>query len=684
MKQKQNKTVWQVCHSKGVLDSAKGPFFSSQNPGSTLAENTLRLGIFMLGVVAAAQMLSFIQTTVVQPDLIPRIFGQNLVRESISLGYIGDYFGNSIPQAEASTLDEVQNALLVFSQERVLAAQTYRTQAQAVLTDVDYQAELVSQNYKQMEIQTGRGFTYEAKFRNTGQAAWTNSGGHYVALNVTDPAGRHSSFQHAFWNEYYYRPGKLLESIVEPGAVGTFRFALQAPSAPGEYLENFGLVAENLTWITGGYISIPITVVLPPPAYRAELAGQSHDELAMSPGEVTTFWADFENTGTATWSNTGNNFIALNVTDPAGRQSAFQNENWNEYYYRPTRLDTDTVAPGETGRFKFTLVAPLQPGEYSEAFGLVAENLTWMEGGVFNLPITVQKTTVDELPNEPEVRIGLYDTTNKVVLAADSDFRIINGAGRVLVSLSADTNVTVTYSNNKYTVKYGDTTKTSSSYIRLVPQSQQGIVEIVNYENHPAWNPDLNDNCFRGKVEVRYSDNTEKLWVINELPLEQYLRGVAEASNDESEDYLKALIIAERTYAQYHITTGTKHATENYTIDATYDQAYRGYNLELRSPNITECVGDTAGLMVTYDDEVVVTPYYSHSDGRTRSWEEVWSGGPYPWLQSVPDPASKGLDMLGHGVGMSALGAREMAEDGNSYEEILKYFYTGIELEKIY
>ena len=33
---------------------------------------------------------------------------------------------------------------------------------------------------------------------------------------------------------------------------------------------------------------------------------------------------------------------------------------------------------------------------------------------------------------------------------------------------------------------------------------------------------------------------------------------------------------------------------------------------------------------------------------------------------------------------MSSLGAASMARDGKSWEEILKYFYTGVELRKAY
>ena len=37
----------------------------------------------------------------------------------------------------------------------------------------------------------------------------------------------------------------------------------------------------------------------------------------------------------------------------------------------------------------------------------------------------------------------------------------------------------------------------------------------------------------------------------------------------------------------------------------------------------------------------------------------------------------------GHGVGMSQYGANEMAKEGKTYEEILKYYYKNVELEKI-
>jgi hypothetical protein len=46
-------------------------------------------------------------------------------------------------------------------------------------------------------------------------------------------------------------------------------------------------------------------------------------------------------------------------------------------------LDVPTiVAPGETWELAIPIVAPVEPGEYEEAFDLVAESATWMDAPV--------------------------------------------------------------------------------------------------------------------------------------------------------------------------------------------------------------------------------------------------------------------------------------------------------------
>lgn len=542
-----------------------------------------------------------------------------------------------------------------------------------------YAADLVSQSHDIVRALPGRAFTVTVEFKNTGSATWTNAGDHFIALNVSGPAGRTSAFQHQFW-PLPYRPARLQQASVKPGQTGRFVFALQTPIEPGQYLEHFSLVAEDLEWITGGDVQLTITV---PKPYQAGLVATAANTINMPPGSALTFWADFKNTGSATWTNTGDHFIALNVSGPAGRTSAFHHQFW-PLPYRPARLLQSAVPPGSIGRFQFAIQAPDRAGLYVERFGLVAENIEWISGGSLRLPIQVGDIEpLGQTDDEPLIRVGITSGLARVNVTSATSYQAKTATGALLATLSAGTLSSVRYDNGTYSLSLPGKTKKSQSPIRFVP-SQGGIMEIANYENRPGWNLSLNDNAFRGVIEVNYAAETNRLWVINELPLESYLRGIAETSNSSPVEFQKALMVAARSYAYYHIQRNTKHAAEHFTVDATYDQVYRGYGFEQRSPTVTAAVKATRGKVVSYQGKPVITPYYSHSDGRTRSWEEVWAGDPKPWLVSVPDPWCNGLDLFGHGVGMSALGAIGQANEGKTYPSILKYYYTGTKLLKLY
>jgi stage II sporulation protein D len=204
---------------------------------------------------------------------------------------------------------------------------------------------------------------------------------------------------------------------------------------------------------------------------------------------------------------------------------------------------------------------------------------------------------------------------------------------------------------------------------------------VTNFDRKVTRGSSFTDNTFRNILELRYNTPNDRTWLINELPIEHYLRGLAETSDSSHEEFKKTLLVAARTYAYYHWQRATKHDEEGFHVDAYADQVYNGYGYEARTPNITKAVEATRGITVTYDGETAITAYFSRSDGRTRDWSEVW-GGSVPWSKSVAVPCDVGKTLWGHGVGMSASGGLCMAKEGKTYDEILKYFYTGVDLEK--
>ncbi|HCJ52350.1 MAG TPA: hypothetical protein DHV25_01355 [Candidatus Kerfeldbacteria bacterium] len=547
------------------------------------------------------------------------------------------------------------------------------------------------------DISPDNAFTFWVEFKNTGTATWYNTGNHFVALNVTNPSGRTSKFEHPWWRASY-RPTIMQTPIVRPGDVGRFVFALKTPEDIGIYHESFHLVAENLTWIKGGQVTVPIGVgkrVSAAPHWKArEIDRSNAGTITMEPGKAITIWVDIQNKGSVPWFRDDEHFVAANVTNPVGRESTFWHPYWREIY-RPAKLFQRVVRPGETGRFYIALQAPTMEGLYSESFQLVAEGLTWIPGGHFTIPIQVGNpvNTQSKLPGEPVIRVGLFSTSDPVVVTSNQNYEIWQGANKRLASKQSYATSTTTSANGTYNV---NGTSVLSGPIRFVPTSTSGIMEIASFKNHPAWNTALNDNTFRGIIEINYVAATSQTWVINELPLEAYLRGVAESSNGSPAEYLQALAVAERSYTLWHYLNGGKYKIEGFTVNATTDQVYRGYGFEARSVDPEAAVKSTTGVVVTVKSAasaknprgVVFTPYSSGTDGRTRSWSEVWSGS-YSWLISVNDPygiIGNARTLSGnHMVGMSAKGALGYAaNEQRTFHWILEHYYTGITIEKVY
>ena len=162
--------------------------------------------------------------------------------------------------------------------------------------------------------------------------------------------------------------------------------------------------------------------------------------------------------------------------------------------------------------------------------------------------------------------------------------------------------------------------------------------------------------------------------------------GIAETDNASHYEYIKAVLVAARSYAYFNIYNGTPQEKRTFDVyGSTIDQLYLGYNSEIAMPVVAKAAKDSYGQMVTYNNEPVTTPYFGHSDGYTRGWKEVWGGTDKAWLKPVEAKYDKGKSMYGHGVGMSCRDASFRAvKDNWDYEKILNYYYTDTAVEQIY
>jgi SpoIID/LytB domain protein len=139
---------------------------------------------------------------------------------------------------------------------------------------------------------------------------------------------------------------------------------------------------------------------------------------------------------------------------------------------------------------------------------------------------------------------------------------------------------------------------------------------------------------FRGSLDIR-PGLSGGVTVVNRLGIDQYVRGVVAGEMPSSwhSEALKVQAVAARSYA---LATRKKGGVFDLYPD-TRSQVYQGVAGETRATNAA--VAATAGQVVTYGGDVIVTYYFSTSGGRTENVENVFLGSdPKPWLKGVEDP----------------------------------------------
>jgi SpoIID/LytB domain protein len=143
---------------------------------------------------------------------------------------------------------------------------------------------------------------------------------------------------------------------------------------------------------------------------------------------------------------------------------------------------------------------------------------------------------------------------------------------------------------------------------------------------------------FRGTVEVgKASDGS--LFVIGELPFEDYLKGIAEVPRRWHMEALKAQVVAARTYAMVRLDRPSDEARAlRYDLCATTAcQVYAGMGVEAGpwGDRWVRAVEETAGQVLLYQGNPAETLYFSTSNGRTLGNERVFGGSPLPYLRGI-------------------------------------------------
>jgi peptidoglycan hydrolase-like amidase len=573
------------------------------------------------------------------------------------------------------------------------------------LSTEDFAFEDLNPLREDTELNAGETKKIQIKLKNIGKKTWDKNTT-YLAFYDSSEYQNALKFKTSATNSALV--GFLKETTVNPGKTGTFELEITGGLQAG--MQNLYLRAVlNSVVKSNSPISVPIYIN--EGEFRFSVSGKKSVSLELKPNETKNVEFTIKNTSNFTWNKT--NTTLLGIINPQDSISQILEGNPNA---RISTIGNTELKKGASQKITLKVKAPATPGFYVESYAPVIDAVSWFEKDTpftINLRVkgdikasgtstkkTTAKTSTTTVRSEskttkiaatdselgPEIRIHIsnFNQDKAEVTTTEESNIILDGVN--IGTLGKSKKIIIEKSTNgNLSVAFASTSKVGK--ILEIQTSAENINTISNFENRPSWNKNLNDNQFRGKLE--FQNIGSKLYAINVLPLEYYIRGLAEISNGDNTEKIKTIIVAGRSYAYFYLTEGKgkKFKGMPFDLDDSPDrtQKYLGYGYELRSPNVTKAIKETAGEVLLYNKKSVVIPYFNQSDGKTRSAKEVWGWSDAPYLVSVTDKYCKtATKLLGHGVGISGCGATGMAEAGFTHKEILEYYLKGIELKKVY
>mgnify|MGYP005831251997 CR=1 FL=1 len=229
---------------------------------------------------------------------------------------------------------------------------------------------------------------------------------------------------------------------------------------------------------------------------------------------------------------------------------------------------------------------------------------------------------------EGYIRVGLDSLLGRprsITVTSTSDFMVRDFLSLSCVRASKSQSVRITLKADQIEIQVENSEPLLFQPPIKILTEDTGIVQITD--------PRVRYGKYRGILEI---SGTSGLLIVNELPLEDYVKGVipAEVDSRYHPEAQKALAVAIRTYA-LRAKMARRHA--DYDVCATtHCQGFVGASQEAEW--INEVVDKTRGQVMLYEGQPIAAVYSTNCGGHTCSNETAGFGkDPCPYLRSVPD-----------------------------------------------
>ena len=340
-------------------------------------------------------------------------------------------------------------------------------------------------------------------------------------------------------------------------------------------------------------------------------------------------------------------------------------------------------------------LAELQKNSQSlqKAVGIARNNYKWKLIKASTLFPKITKkyniTDVKSLINQ-NISVLLYELTKdydsfQIVCDVKCIFTI-DGVNYTLSSAN------LTFLTNKIQVNSSNYTL-SANTVSVKSSMANGVVKVTNYNRKSyAWVP---WNSFKWSLNfekwtypLKNGEQKSDFVVINTLPFSEYMKWIVETNDTETLEKNKVMAMIAKNYALFYMNKENIHpnisSNANYTAidDPDFFQKYVWVWLEKTISKRYKALDATKNKIVMYNWYLPILPYFNCSPGFTLSAEEKRWWNDTPFLKSVYDFETCN-DFVWHGVGLAWKWAERFAKQWMTYDQILKYYYDGIEIVNI-
>jgi SpoIID/LytB domain protein len=251
----------------------------------------------------------------------------------------------------------------------------------------------------------------------------------------------------------------------------------------------------------------------------------------------------------------------------------------------------------------------------------------------------------DQIPNkEPLIRVGLILPEDNIQFFkfsfSDSQCYEIEISDRLLPSCKNFEKLTLKTVNQNLFIPELSIESQTIKVRASVPDDNPFIkIEDVPAGRSFHWEKIISPSYW-GSLEFSISNGN--LMVVNELPLETYLKCVAtsEMSAQCPPEFLKAQTIVARSWLLAN--TEKKHHKLGFDI-CNDDCCQRYQGMTNNTTASIQSTDTTFGQVIMFNKKICDSRYSKSCGGITENYEHVWDGDPIPYLISLKDVNSMGV-----------------------------------------